>query len=299
MATKISKNFTLEEMTYSANASAKGIDNTPDATSLAHLQELVNNMLQPIRDAYGKGIKVTSGYRNKKTNELAGGASSSSHMYGFAADIKPVDVFNVPLGTTYEYILYSAETPDGLRNMLTVTDITVSGPENVCVVEEDGQLFLRVPAGFEGEFDLLYHFTDPLTGDSTSHAQHYSYVSEIWYLDIDTDNSVLLPGEERTVTAEVTCMVFDADSENGWAYGDTSDAAIVWEVETFPGVSSVPNGNAVTVKTTAETGVDSTIAVTGDMVAWDSAFDGTAPGVYTATVTYQGAQLGTIQVTVK
>lgn len=91
MATNISKNFTLEEMTYSANASAKGIDNTPDKSSLAHLKELVDNMLQPIRDAYGKGIKVTSGYRNKKTNELAGGASSSSHMYGFAADIKPVD----------------------------------------------------------------------------------------------------------------------------------------------------------------------------------------------------------------
>ena len=45
--------------------------------------------------------------------------------------------------------------------------------------------------------------------------------------------------------------------------------------------------------------VNSTIAVTGDMAAWDSAFDGTVPGVYTATVTYQGTQLGTIQITVK
>lgn len=91
MATKISKNFTLEELTCSGHATAAGIDNAPDAASLAHLKELVENMLQPIRDAYGNGIKVSSAYRNKQLNKLVGGAATSSHMYGYAADIKPVD----------------------------------------------------------------------------------------------------------------------------------------------------------------------------------------------------------------
>ncbi|GJG35778.1 D-Ala-D-Ala carboxypeptidase family metallohydrolase [Prevotella lacticifex] len=81
----------LEELIRSEHATAAGIDNTPDAASLAHLKELVENMLQPIRDAYGKGIKVSSAYRNKQLNKLVGGAATSSHMYGYAADIKPVD----------------------------------------------------------------------------------------------------------------------------------------------------------------------------------------------------------------
>ena len=44
--------------------------------------------------------------------------------------------------------------------------------------------------------------------------------------------------------------------------------------------------------------VNGTIAVTADMITWDSAFDSTTPGVYIAEVSYQGIQLGTIQVTV-
>lgn len=92
MATKISENFTLEELTYSDTAVKKKIKNVPDDVHLAHLKETVTKMAQPIRTMYNKGIKVTSGYRCKQLNAVIPGSSSTSmHTQGFALDIKPVE----------------------------------------------------------------------------------------------------------------------------------------------------------------------------------------------------------------
>lgn len=49
---------------------------------------LVNNILQPIRDKYGKPITVTSGFRSPSVNRLVGGSANSQHCKGEAADIK-------------------------------------------------------------------------------------------------------------------------------------------------------------------------------------------------------------------
>lgn len=91
MAMKISTNFTLEEMYSSATAKAHGVNNTPTAEIQRHIVELVTTLLQPLRDAWGSGIKVTSGYRCKRLNQLVGGSSTSSHMSGYAADMKPAN----------------------------------------------------------------------------------------------------------------------------------------------------------------------------------------------------------------
>lgn len=96
MATYLTKNFTLEELTRSNTASALGINNTPDATSQAHLKELAN-VLQSIRDYYGKGIVVNCAYRCKAVNTKVGGASTSQHMTGYAADLKAADGNNTDL----------------------------------------------------------------------------------------------------------------------------------------------------------------------------------------------------------
>lgn len=89
MATKLSEHFTLEEMVYSATADANHIDNTPTAEHRAHLQELVTNLLEPLRVAWGKPIRVTSGYRGFRLNEKAKGAKKSAHCVGYAADMVP------------------------------------------------------------------------------------------------------------------------------------------------------------------------------------------------------------------
>lgn len=84
---KLSKNFTLNEMIHSATAIRRKIDNTPNEQVIKCLKELCQNVLQPIRDKIKKPITVTSGYRCEKLNNAVGGAKTSQHRYGQAADI--------------------------------------------------------------------------------------------------------------------------------------------------------------------------------------------------------------------
>ena len=86
---KLSSNFTLGEFIASDTAKKKKIDNTPTLADIYHMQELCTFLLQPIRDAWGKPIKVTSGFRCYKLNRAVGGSPTSVHMRGYAADIKP------------------------------------------------------------------------------------------------------------------------------------------------------------------------------------------------------------------
>ena len=87
MATYISKNFTLEELTASATATAKGIRNNPGQTDIINLCALVHRVLQPLRDAMGQPIKIGSGFRSLALNMDVGGVSNSQHMRGEAADL--------------------------------------------------------------------------------------------------------------------------------------------------------------------------------------------------------------------
>lgn len=82
--------FTLRELTRSATAIRLGIDNTPDAKVAENLKKLVETVLDPLREAYGKPIIVTSGYRCEKLNRAVGGSRTSQHVHGQAADIRSV-----------------------------------------------------------------------------------------------------------------------------------------------------------------------------------------------------------------
>ena len=85
---KLSKNFSLEELVFSITANNHGINNTPNAEVKAALKRLAVEVLQPIRDAWGQPIVVTSGYRCPKLNAAVGGVKGSQHLLGQAADIK-------------------------------------------------------------------------------------------------------------------------------------------------------------------------------------------------------------------
>lgn len=82
------KYFTLQELTNSNTAIRKGIDNTPDERATAALTALVDNVLDPLRKAWGKPIVVNSGYRSPKLNRAVGGVARSQHTKGEAADIR-------------------------------------------------------------------------------------------------------------------------------------------------------------------------------------------------------------------
>lgn len=87
MATRISKNFTLEELRDSATAKKLGIINAPGVDEVCAMCALVHNVLQPLRDAMGEAIKIGSGYRCPQLNKAVGGVSNSQHIKGEAADL--------------------------------------------------------------------------------------------------------------------------------------------------------------------------------------------------------------------
>ena len=87
MPTRISKNFTLDELTASATAKQMRIINAPGVDEVCNLCALVHNVLQPLRDAMGEAIKIGSGYRCPQLNKAVGGVSNSQHMKGEAADL--------------------------------------------------------------------------------------------------------------------------------------------------------------------------------------------------------------------
>ena len=74
---RITQNFTMEELVASAAANRLKIDNTPSDEQAARLCLLTIHVLQPLRDRYGKPIKISSGYRCKEVNKVVGGSSTS------------------------------------------------------------------------------------------------------------------------------------------------------------------------------------------------------------------------------
>lgn len=90
----LSPNFTLEELTKSEYALRNGIKNEPNEEQLQSMIELAQKVLQPIRDAFKKGVKVNSGFRSPDLNKAIGGSPTSDHCKGQAADIEIPGVSN-------------------------------------------------------------------------------------------------------------------------------------------------------------------------------------------------------------
>ena len=93
----LTTNFSLHEMTKSETALRKGMPNEPTDADIASLKLLAEKVLQPLRDHYGVGIKVNSGYRSPDVNAAVGGSRTSDHCKGQAADIEIAGVANAVL----------------------------------------------------------------------------------------------------------------------------------------------------------------------------------------------------------
>ncbi len=119
--THLSPHFTLGELTASGTARRHNIDNTPGEEHIANLTALCHNVLEPIRQRFGV-LRVTSGYRSPALNAKVGGADTSQHMRGEAADIQlsgsDVDekMFAFVRDTlTYDQLLYERVAKSGRR----------------------------------------------------------------------------------------------------------------------------------------------------------------------------------------
>ena len=80
--------FKYKELVYSEKAIKLKIDNTPTEEIKAHLEELIP-FLDGIREAWGSAVIVTSGYRCYELNKAVDGSKTSSHLYGWAVDLRP------------------------------------------------------------------------------------------------------------------------------------------------------------------------------------------------------------------
>ena len=117
----LTANFTLSEMVKSETALRHDMDNTPGETEIASLRLLCEKILQPVREHYGKGVKVNSGFRHPEVNAKVGGSKTSDHCKGQAADIEIPGVANADLALhivdTYKFTqvileFYTPGVPD-------------------------------------------------------------------------------------------------------------------------------------------------------------------------------------------
>lgn len=82
---KLTRNFTLEELTVT---NYKSLQSAPTLEQLHNLQHLCSAVLQPLRDKIGQPIIITSGFRSERLNKHVGGVANSYHLRGLAADIR-------------------------------------------------------------------------------------------------------------------------------------------------------------------------------------------------------------------
>ncbi len=117
----LTANFTLSEMVKSETALRHDMDNTPGEAEIASLRLLCEKILQPVREHYGKGVKVNSGFRHPEVNAKVGGSKTSDHCKGQAADIEIPGVANADLALhivdTYKFTqvileFYTPGVPD-------------------------------------------------------------------------------------------------------------------------------------------------------------------------------------------
>ena len=94
---KLSKNFTLSELTKSQTAVRKNIKNEPSTAHVENLIHLAETVLQPVRDHFGKPVAISSGYRSPELCEAIGSSSKSQHARGEAADFEIMGVDNMQL----------------------------------------------------------------------------------------------------------------------------------------------------------------------------------------------------------
>jgi hypothetical protein len=92
----LSRNFTLSELIKSDTAIRKGINNNPNAEQIEKLKALCENILQPVRDHFGR-VKVTSGFRSVELCTAIGSSANSQHAKAEAADFEVIGVDNAEL----------------------------------------------------------------------------------------------------------------------------------------------------------------------------------------------------------
>ena len=122
----ISKHISYKEATHSNTALRKNLDNTPNDEQLKCMEEVAENLFEPLREWVGGPIKINSFYRSRALNESIGGSTLSMHMRGQAIDIDDIygyktnkEMFNwIKENLDFDTLIYefgNEENPDWLH----------------------------------------------------------------------------------------------------------------------------------------------------------------------------------------
>lgn len=85
------KHFTFEQFSHSDTAKRRGIDNSVPIELKPHAEELINKILDPLTDAWGSKLIMSSGFRGLALNNAVGGSKTSAHSHAYAADLVPAN----------------------------------------------------------------------------------------------------------------------------------------------------------------------------------------------------------------
>ena len=130
----ISEHISYHEGTYSQTGVRRDLDNTPDDDQLKRMEEVAENLFEPLREWVGGPIKINSFFRGEPTNTAIGGSKYSQHMKGQAIDID--DTFGHKTNAEmFHYIKdnldfdqmvweFGTEYPDGNPNWVHVSYVT-------------------------------------------------------------------------------------------------------------------------------------------------------------------------------
>ena len=119
----LSRNFTLQELIKSDTAIRLDINNNPNSGQIEKLKALCENILQPVRDHFGR-VKVTSGFRSEQLCMKIGSSVNSQHAKAEAADFEVMGTDNAELA---DWIHQNLEYDQLILEFYTLVSRTVDG----------------------------------------------------------------------------------------------------------------------------------------------------------------------------
>ena len=126
---KLSKNFSRAEIEHSNTAKRLGISNEMSDKHLENMQRVIDNLIQPMRDAIGP-IRISSGYRSPQLNKAIGGSSRSQHSKAQALDLQYWSGGKMNNKFIYDWILDSNLEFDQMINEFDFSWIHISLKKN-------------------------------------------------------------------------------------------------------------------------------------------------------------------------
>ena len=122
---KLSKNFSRAEIEHSNTAKRLGISNEMSDKHLENMQRVIDNLIQPMRDAIGP-IRISSGYRSPQLNRAIGGSAKSQHCKGEALDLQFWEKGKMNNKVIYDWVLESGVEFDQMINEFDYSWIHIS-----------------------------------------------------------------------------------------------------------------------------------------------------------------------------